>query len=576
MKYKLQPALIPWRFYLMSAIVLLAVFGLIARVVFLTVFNRHFLLSQGDARALRIITEPAFRGMITDRNGYPLAISNSVFSVWVNPKEFISNTKSLRALADTLDMKSAAILSLTAHSKNKNREFVYLKRDISPEIAQQVKSLTIPGVYLQQGYKRYYPEAEIAAQVVGFTNVDDEGQEGVELAYNQWLAGSPGKKVVLKDRLGRVISNVQTLQDKKPGNDLVLSINRRIQYLAYRELVAGVAQNIAASGTVVVLDTKTGEILAMVSAPSFDPNKVSVKQKSGFRNRAVTDTFEPGSTIKSFSIATALASGKFKSDTIIDTTPGWLRVGHNLVRDEHMKGPISVAQVLQYSSNVGVTKIMLSLPPNGLWDLLHGVGFGESTGIDFPGEQVGKLIKRKTWKPFALATLAFGYGISVTPLQLAHAYATLANEGVKMPLSMFRVAKPVVGERVMDAHVAKEMLALLESVLAKGGTGVPARVPGYRVAGKTGTALMAGVHGYQKHRYVSSFVGIAPVTNPRLVVAVVIHDPQGKQYYGGDVSGPVFEKIMEGSLRILNISPDDIIAATPAELVSSKPIAAEG
>lgn len=547
----------PWRFYLLSAAILAVVVGLIVRMIDLTVIDRLFLQNQSDARTLRVMNEPAFRGMITDRNGYPLAISTSVFSVWINPKEFVMDYSSFSSLARTLGMKPSEIQSLLQRNKNKHREFIYLKRDVSPFIATEVKSLHIPGVYLEQDYKRFYPEGEVAAHVIGFTNIDDYGQEGLELAYNDWLSGVAGRKKVIKDRTGRVIQNVQTLREKKPGHDLTLSLNRRIQYLAYRELLDGVKKNLAVSGSVVVLDVKTGEILAMVNQPSYNPNNLSKQKKETVRNRAVTDIFEPGSTMKSFSVITALESGKFKPESVVDTTPGWIRVGNHTLHDEHLKGVINLMQILQYSSNVGMTKVILTLPPNALWNLLHRMGFGETTGVGFPGEQSGRLIHRPTWKPLALATLSFGYGISVTALQLAHAYATVANDGIKIPLSFLRVEKPPVGERIIDKHIAHEMMEMLQSVLLKGGTGEPARVPGYTVAGKTGTAWISENKSYQKHRYTSSFVGIAPASQPRLVVAVVIHDPQGKEYYGGYVSGPVFEKIMEGSLRILNIPPDD-------------------
>ncbi|MEO8400475.1 MAG: penicillin-binding transpeptidase domain-containing protein [Gammaproteobacteria bacterium] len=566
MKYKLQIAFIPWRFYLLSILILLVVAGLIIRMIDLAVIERHFLRNQGDARALRLVSEPSFRGMITDRNGYPLAVSTSVYSVWFNPKELLEPLppKTLKDLASVLTMNPKNIQSLLSQPKNKNREFLYLKREVSPAIANQVKLLKIPGVFLQQDYKRFYPDGEIAAHVIGFTNIDDRGQEGLELAYNGWLTGRPGKKYVIKDRLGRIITNVQTMQTQQSGNDLVLSINRRIQYLAYRELMAGIEKNQAVSGSVIVLDVNTGEVLAMVNQPSYNPNKIIPQQKDSIRNRAVTDTFEPGSTIKAFSITTALESGKFKPNNIIDTSPGWINVDRHVVQDEHNNGPITLTQILQLSSNVGVTKVMLTLPSTQLWNLLHRFGFGEVTGVGFPGEQAGRLIKRPTWKPFALATLSFGYGIAVTPLQLAHAYATLANGGVKIPLTLLRQEKPPVGERVIDPKIARLMLGMLQSVVEKGGTAEDARVPGYVVAGKTGTANLVGVHGYEKHRFNSSFVGIAPATRPRLVVAVIIHDPRGKQHLGGFVSGPVFEKIMEGSLRILNIAPDD-----PASLQSA-------
>ncbi len=556
---KFQAAFIPWRFYLLITCILLIVVGLVARVIDLTVIEKHFLQNQGNARALRVVHTPAFRGMITDRNGSPLAISTTVYSIWINPKEFIIKPQELKKLSQLLGIKKFAIQSLAERYKHKKREFIYLKRDISPEIAKKIKALAIAGVYQQREYKRFYPEGEIAAHVVGFTNVDDQGQEGMELLHNQLLAGLPGKKVVIKDRLGRVISNVQTLQEQKRGSNLTLSIHKGLQFLAYRELLDGVKKHLASSGSVVVLDVKTGEVLAMVNQPSFNPNNRENCKTENLRNRAVTDVFEPGSTIKAFSVASALDSGLFKPQTIIDTYPGWIRVGRNLVRDEHRKGPMTVSQILQVSSNVGVTKMILALPPNQLWSLLNRVGFGEETGVGFPGERSGILIKRKNWAPFALATLAFGYGVSVTPLQLAHAYSILANKGEKIPLSLLKIDAPPEGKQVIKASIAKQMLELLETVVdSKDGTGKSARIPGYRIAGKTGTAKMVGRHGYLEHHHISSFVGMAPASNPRLVVAVIILNPQGKLYYGGDVSAPVFKNIMEGALRMLNIPPDDM------------------
>jgi cell division protein FtsI (penicillin-binding protein 3) len=560
-----QPNYIAWRYYLMLSLITLAVLGLLGRIFNLAILDQHFLRHQGDERVLRLVSTPGFRGMIVDRNGFPLAVSTTVYSAWVNPREFDPTKIAMGSLSRTLEMKSKEILAIVNRPQNKKREFVYLKRSLSPEIASKLKTLNVSGLYTQQEYRRYYPEGEVMAHVVGFTNVDDVGQEGLELAYNQWLQGEPGKKWVTKDRLGRVISDVKLVQEQKAGHDVVLSIDRRIQYLAYRELMAGVVEHQASSGTAIVLDAKTGEVLAMVNQPSFNPNNRVGSSSASFRNRAVTDSFEPGSTIKAFTVAGALESGRFKPDTTIDTAPGWMRVGRNVVKDHKNNGVINAAQILQLSSNMGVAKMVLSMPPDHLWSLLHRVGFGETTGIGFQGEQNGSLVKHSPWGAFTLATLSFGYGLSVTALQLTRAYAVLANHGVKVPVSLLRIDSAPTGERVMNAKVAKQMLSLLESVVEKGGTGAKANVPGYRVAGKTGTSLMAGDGGYQKHRYISSFVGIAPVTDPRFVVLVVIHDPHGKVYYGGDVSGPVFEKIMEGALRIYSVPPD---APPPVEKVS--------
>lgn len=555
--HQAQASFISWRFYLILAAILIAVMGLVARVFYLSVLDQHFLQHQGDERVVRVINTPAFRGMIVDRNGFPLAVSTAVYSVWINPQLFKPDTDDLIEVGQLLEMKTKDLMAIVQRYKKSHKEFVYLKRSLSPDIGRKIKALSMPGLFTQEEYRRYYPEGEVTAHVVGFTNVDDRGQEGLELSYNQWLQGEPGKKRVIKDRLGRVISDVQNIKEQRPGHDLMLSIDRRIQYLAYRELLAGVTEYHAKSGTAIVLDTQTGEVLAMVNVPSFNPNHRPQQMSDVLRNRAVTDSFEPGSTIKAFTVASALESGKFKTDSVIDTSPGWMRVDHNVVRDEKNNGPLSMTEILQKSSNMGVAKMVLSIPANNLWNLLHRIGFGKITGINFPGEQNGVLTLHRPWGNFMLATLSFGYGLSATPLQLARAYSVLANHGVKLPVSLLRVDKAPKGEQVVDGKITAQMLTLLESVVAKGGTAVAAKVPGYRVAGKTGTAKMATAGGYEKGRYTSSFIGIAPVSQPRLVVAVVLNDPQGKVYYGGLVSGPIFEKIMEGSLRILDVAPDD-------------------
>ncbi len=554
---KAHISFIPWRFHFLVFIILLFSFLLFARIINLAIFQKQFLESESNSRILRSVTAPGFRGMILDRNGYPLAISASVYSVFMNPKEFQLNSDNLKNLSQLLKMKSSVIQDLFLRYKKTNREFVYLKRDVSPPIAKKIKTFNIPGIHLQQDYKRYYPEGEVLSHVIGFTNIDDKGQEGLELLHDQWLTGTPGKKMVIKDRRGRVVSDVRDVQKQKTGNDLVLSINRRIQYLAYRELMAGVKANNADSGSLVVIDVKTGEILAMVNQPSFNPNNRPFERNDALRNRAVTDVFEPGSTIKAFSVASAFDSGLYKPNTLIDTSPGSIKVGNKILHDEHNNGKLTITQILQISSNVGATKMILSLPKDQLWSMLHRVGFGEMTNVGLPGERSGELVKPVTESPISLATLAFGYGLSVTTLQLADAYAILANHGIKIPLSILRVAKPPEGERVLDEKVTEQMLQVLESVVEKGGTGQAADIPGYRIAGKTGTAWIAGPNGYEKqHRYVSSFVGIAPASDPRFVVAVVIHNPKGKNYLGGYVSGPVFRKVMEGTLHLLNVPTD--------------------
>jgi len=552
-------AFISWRFYFVLVAIALLVTVLISRVVYLTLVKQSFLRTEGDARTVRVVDIPAFRGMILDRHGHPLAVSAEVYSIWVNPQEFAPQGGQWRSLHRYLNLNPQEVKAQLAHEKIKKREFYYLKRGVDPDLALSLKKSKIPGLYLQKEFKRFYPEGEVASQLLGMTNVDDRGQEGMELAFNDWLQGVPGKKVVMRDRLGHVIADVKLLQDQKPGRHLVLSVDSRIQYLAYRELRAGVQENQAHSGTAIVLNPKTGEVLAMVNYPSFNPNHSRAAGGAIYRNLAITDVFEPGSTIKTFSAACALDTGKFKPDTLIDTHPGWIRVGHNVVHDNKNNGVITLTQVLQLSSDVGTTKMILGVPAQQLWSLLHQVGFGESTNVEFPGEQTGVLTQRRIWSPFMLATLSFGYGMSATPLQLARAYGVLANGGIKLPVTLLKREEPPVGEPVMKAAMTREMLNILETVVSsKIGTGKPAQVPGYRVAGKSGTVRMLGAGGYQAHHHMSTFVGIAPVSNPELVVVVLLRDPLGKHYYGGAVSGPIFSKIMEGSLRILNIQPDAV------------------
>ena len=528
------------------------------RVFDLSVLDQHFLMREGDERVLRMENAPAFRGVIVDRNGLPLAVSTRVYSVWMNPQEFAPAVSEAKKAAKILGTTSKKIYVLLEKNKKLKREFVYLKRGQAPSIAAAVKTLHLRGLYTREEYRRYYPEGEVTAHVVGFTNVDDHGQEGLELVYNDWLAGEPGKKWVIKDRLGRIITDVKDVQDQRAGHDLVLSIDRRIQYLAYRELIKGISENQATSGSAVVLDTKTGEILAMVNAPSYNPNNRPAKIGDAQRNRAVTDTFEPGSTIKAFSMALALRSKKFTPDTLIDTSPGWMRVGRNLVRDHNNNEVISMTDIIKKSSNVGVAKIMLTLSPNEYWQLLSDAGFGKPTEITFPGEQTGSLVHHNPWGQFVYATMTFGYGLSANTLQLARAYMILANAGKKFPVSLLRVDKAPEGMQVIEPAVVKQLLTMLESVVTKGGTAQNLSVPGYRVAVKTGTAKLVGQGGYTKHNYMSLIVGLAPVSNPRIVIAVNINDPRGKKYYGGDVSGPAFSQIMAGTLRILDIPPDDL------------------
>lgn len=524
-------------------------------MVNLTMWQKKFLQHQGEVRSMRVINTPGFRGMITDRNGAPLAASTPIYSVWLNPKEFEFTDINLRKITHALNLnyKNSYKKILT----HQNKSFLYIKREVDPATAQKVKQLNLKGVHLQSEYKRFYPEGEVTSQLVGFTNIDDKGQEGMELLYNQWLTGQQGKQLVIKDLKGRVIEVLENMKTQEPGHDLALSIDKRIQFLAYQSLKEAQQKFDAKAASAVVLNIKTGEVLAMVNLPSYNPNDRS-GYDSSYRNRAVTDVFEPGSTMKVFSIFSALDSGEYTPETIVETAPGWWKVGHNWVHDELNYGTLTVNQVLQKSSNVGVAKMTLSLPGDQLWGVLHKVGFGQLTDSSFPGEQSGYLIHQDKWNPFALATLAFGYGVSVNTLQLAQAYAVIGNSGKKTPVSLLKLDKPAIAEQIIDPEVAKEMLTMLEKVVAPGGTGSRALVQGYRVAGKTGTAKVAGPGGYYKHKYVGSFVGIAPASDPELVVAVVIFEPQGKAYFGGLVAAPAFSKIMGGALSVLNIAPDTV------------------
>ena len=554
---KRQTALIhPARPATILLILGLVVAALVWRAIDLQVVNQGFLQGQGDARHLRTVTMAAHRGMITDRNGEPLAISTPVDSVWVNPQAAMMGREQWPLLARLLGMDPAYLKKRIM--SRAQREFVYLRRHINPDLGHQVIALDVPGVFLQREYQRYYPAGEVAAHVVGFTDVDDRGQEGVELAYDGWLRGTAGRKRVLKDRLGRTVEDVARITASSPGKDLRLGIDLRLQYLAYRALKTAVHLHHARSGSAVILDVRTGEVLAMVNQPSYNPNNRGHMRSDHLRNRAVTDVFEPGSTVKPFTIAAALESGKYRPDSVIDTTPGYYHVGHNSVRDVVNYGAIDVTTIIQKSSNVGASKIALSLAPEQLWSMFSQAGFGALTGTGFPGEVSGLLTDYWRWHDFERATLSFGYGLSVTTLQLAHAYTTLAAGGRLRPLSLLPVKHPPPGATVMSKRTATQVLAMMETVVAVKGTGNLARVRGYRVAGKTGTVQKNGAAGYSDERYLALFAGIAPASRPRLVTAVLINEPRDGEYYGGRVAAPVFAEIMTGALRLLGVAPDNV------------------
>jgi len=545
------------RWYLLLVIMLAAMTILIGRAVYLQVLDRQFLKHQGDLRHIGILPVPAHRGRIFDRNGELLAISTPVKSIWVNPKEFHEAqipADKLKSLADLLGISSKALEKRIGGDEN--RSFVYLKRRINPELADQVMALDIAGVYSEREYRRYYPTGEVAAHLVGFTNIDDKGQEAMELAYDDWLKGIEGAKRIIRDGRRRVIEDLESIRTPVPGKDLVLSIDQRLQYLAYRELKKAVLQHQARSGSLALLDTQTGEVLAMVSQPSYNPNSRIQMKTSASRNRAITDVYEPGSTMKPFAVALGLELGLYHPDTVIDTTPGTLRVGHNIVKDIHNYGVLDVAHVLQKSSNVGVTKIALNLPSKKFWAFYNNLGFGQPLETGFPGEANGRLTDYQSWNPFEQATLSFGYGVSASTLQLGRAYLSLANDGVMPMVSLIKRDKSPESHRIMSAKTAVSVRTMLEEVVTREGTALKAAIPGFRVAGKTGTVKKSGPGGYSSSLYMSVFAGMAPASKPRLVMVVMIDEPSAGEYYGGAVAAPVFSRVMEGALRLLNVTPD--------------------
>lgn len=541
-----------WRRRLLLVLILFGYVVLLGRSVYLQGTHREFLQKKGDARYTRSMVLPAHRGNITDRNGDLLAISTPVESIWASPPDVKINQAQIKQLAKLLGIRAEVIEKKLSHNE---KEFVYLKRRQSPELARNVMQLGIPGVFTQREYKRYYPAAEVAAHVVGFTGVDETGQEGFEYASEHWLSGKSGKRHVIKDRQGRIIEDLEAVEVPQDGRDLVLSIDKNIQYLAYRELARAVEANKAKAGAIVVLDAKTGEVLAMANVPSYNPNnRVNMAGKS--RNRAVVDIFEPGSTLKPFAVAAVLDEGKFTPSSIVQTAPGTLSIGPATIRDAHPHGALDVSQIIQKSSNVGTAKLALTLKPEYMWSVYNQVGFGRPSNIGFPGEASGKLRNFKTWRPIEQATMSYGHGVSMTLLQLARAYTVFANEGELKPVSLLKLKEVPVGQQVFKPETAKSMKDMLELVVQPGGTAIRAQVAGYRVAGKTGTAHKPGIGGYEEDKYVASFVGMAPASHPKLIVAVMVDEPSNGQYYGGAVSAPVFSKVMSDALRMMAVPQD--------------------
>lgn len=526
---------------------------LVARAVNLQVLDRQFLQHEGHIRHDGLVSVAAHRGRLLDRSGELLAISTPVKSVWINPKEFDASERDIKSLADVLGISTKEIHERIDDS---SRGFIYIKRRISPELADQAIALGLSGVYADREFRRYYPAGEVTAHLIGFNNLEDDGQEGMELAHNDWLKGIPGQKWIMRDGKGHVIEDLENVRLPEPGKDLSLSIDQRLQYLAYRELKKAVIQNKARSGSLVLLDAKNGEVLAMVNQPSFNPNSRVKISGNVSRNRAMTDVFEPGSTIKPFVVACAMELGTVKQTTVFDTSP--MHIGPNVVKDTHNYGALDVAHILQKSSNVGVSKIALNLPSSKFWAFYNNLGFGQPLETGFPGETSGRLSSdHNQWRPFQKATMAFGYGLSTSLLQLGRAYLALANDGVMPMVGLLKRDKPVETHQIMSSKTAISVRSMLENVVSREGTALKASVNGFRVAGKTGTVKKIGSRGgYTDNSYLALFAGMAPASDPRLVMIVMIDEPSAGEYYGGAVSAPVFSSVMEGALRLLNIPPD--------------------
>ena len=564
-----------WRSVVVLGLIVLGATGLAARAVELQLVEHGFLAKQGDQRSMRVIKIAAHRGAITDRNGETLAESTPVDSIWVNPQELNDNIDQLPRLAKALKEDQQTLARRI--TSNLDREFLYLERQMPPEQAAKIKALGIPGVNTLREYRRYYPAGEVSGHVVGFTTIDDKGQEGLELGYDQLLNGEDGAKRVLRDMAGHSVENVESIREARNGRDLVTSIDLRIQYLAYRELKAAMQEYRAHAGSVIVIDVDTGEVLAMVNQPAYNPNDREQLKPGLYRNRAATDIFEPGSSIKPFIIAAGLASGQYKADSVIDTSPGYFKVGNTPVEDEHNLGVIDLATILAKSSNVGAAKIALSLQPEQIWSTLSAMGLGQVSGSGFPGESAGMLSNYAHWRPVGIATLSHGYGLSVTPLQLAHAYATIGAGGIKRPISFEKVYGPVAGQQVMDRRVASDLIQLMGHIMEKGGTAEHASVIGFRVAGKTGTAFKSIPGGYSTDKIMAVFAGLVPASHPKLATVVVIDEPSrdthelGLLAQGGTVAAPVFASVMSGSLRLMNVAPDDLESAAAVSLVQTNP-----
>jgi cell division protein FtsI (penicillin-binding protein 3) len=561
-------ALPPWRSRLLFLTLLLGLCGLVARAVYLQGIHNNFLQQKGDARYGRVVDINAHRGMITDRYGEPLAISTPVDSIWISPQDVEATPQQVKQLAQNVGMDVEEVRSRLFDTSH---DFVYLKRQLPPEQAEKVVKLEMPGVSSRREYRRYYPGADMTAHLLGFTDVDDNGQEGLELVLQDKLSGKAGSERVIKDRRGHTVEDVASIRAPKPGGDLALSLDSKMQYIAYREIKLAVEQHHAKAGSIVVLDAKSGEVLALANWPSYNPNNRAKVELKAMRNHAVTDQFEPGSTMKPFTVATALEAGKVTPQTVINTENGVYIIGGRKIHDSHPEVSLTVSRIIQLSSNIGASKIALSLTPETFWRSLSEVGFGAQTGSGFPGEAVGKLRDYKKWQPIEQATMSYGNGIAVNLLQLARAYTVFANDGDLKPITLLRQDAPTVGKKVFSQNTVQEVRDMMELVVQPGGTAPLAQINGYRVAGKTGTShKLEGGH-YVNH-YVASFVGLAPASSPRLIVAVMVDDPSG-EYYGGLVAAPVFSNVMGSALRLLNV-PNDAplgnVMMPPAEIIKEE------
>ena len=540
------------RLYLMIAFFVVVTVTLCARVIVLNVVDNDFLQDQGDARTIRIKRINAHRGMIQDRRGKPLAISSPVVSLWAKPKELLKADASIDELAQKLEVPTHEFRAKI--ERNKGKGFIYLRRHLPPAVADEILALKTKGVYSEREYHRYYPGGEVTAHLVGFTDIDDRGQEGIELSFDEWLKGTPGKKKILQNRYGDIVRDIMPVSEAQPGKNLELSVDLRIQYLAYRELKSAISYFNAKAGSVVILDVQTGEILALVNQPSFNPNNRTNLDLSAVRNRAVTDIFEPGSTVKPFTVAVALESGEYTKNSVVDTHPGFIKVGAKTIPDPANYGELDLGGIIEKSSQVGITKLALSLDEYEIWNMFSSVGFGESTGIGVLGESSGFLPSHRRWKDIERATFAYGYGLQVTPVQLAASYLTIASGGIKRPLSLVG-RSPMDDQRVMSRAVAADLIKMLQRV-AESGTGSKASMEAYSVAGKTGTARKVGKAGYDDTRHIAFFAGMTPAESPRLVGIVMIDEPKGDQYGGGAIAAPVFSRVMAGALRLLNVTPN--------------------